>query len=94
MLATGQDVTAEVLKVGHHGSDSASSPAFLAAVKPTVAVYSADGQDKDHPNKKTLAALAAIGAQVYGTDVNGTVVVISDGTTIQVMPSVGGGTPL
>jgi competence protein ComEC len=90
MLASGEDLRADVLKVGHHGSGSSASPAFLAAVAPKVAIYSADGADSNHPSQKTLAALAGAGAEVYGTDVNGTVVVTSDGTTIKVTPQRGG----
>jgi len=85
ILSAGLPVHANVLKVGHHGSRSASSPAFLAQVKPQVAVYCAgSGNDYGHPHAQTLAALAAVGAQVYGTDANGTVVVTSDGNTYKV----------
>lgn len=86
MLASGDELQAEVLKVGHHGSGSSTSDAFLAAVKPTMAVYSADGKSSDHPNKKTLARLADAGCQAYGTDINGTVIVTSDGATAQILP--------
>jgi competence protein ComEC len=86
MLASGEELSADILKVGHHGSSTSSSPAFLAAVRPRVAVYSADGKSSEHPSKKTIAALADVGCQVYGTDVNGSVVVTSDGTTSRVTP--------
>ena len=92
MLAAGEDVQAQILKVGHHGSSSASSPAFLAAVKPQVAIYCCGvGNSYGHPHAETLTALADVGAKVYGTDVNGTVVVTSDGTTYQVDPRKGRG---
>jgi competence protein ComEC len=85
ILSAGLPVQATVLKVGHHGSNSASSLSFLRAVSPQVAVYSAGaGNPYGHPHPETLAALAAVGAQVYGTDVNGTVVVVSDGSSYQV----------
>lgn len=91
MLGAGGDLRAHVLKVGHHGSRSGSSPAFLAAVAPVVAVYSCgSGNSFGHPHPEVLAALAAVGADVYGTDVNGTVVVTSDGTDYQVTPERGG----
>jgi competence protein ComEC len=80
ILASGLSVQADVLKVGHHGSNSASSPAFISQVNPSVAVYSASsGNDYGHPHAETLATLSQTGAQVYGTDVNGTIVVASDG---------------
>ena len=92
MLATNEDVSAQILKVGQHGSDAASSPEFLAAVKPAVAIYSCGLGDSDqHPAAGTLANLADAGARVYGTDVNGTVVVTSDGSTYKVQPEKGEG---
>jgi beta-lactamase superfamily II metal-dependent hydrolase len=75
----------EILKVGHHGSRTASSAAFLAATTPEVAVYSAGtGNRYGHPHQETLAALAQIGARVYGTDINGTITVSTDGQTFVV----------
>jgi competence protein ComEC len=75
----------EILKVGHHGSRTASSPAFLAATSPEVAIYMAGiGNRYGHPHQETLAALAQIGAKVYGTDVNGTIDVSTDGNTFTV----------
>jgi competence protein ComEC len=72
----------EILKVGHHGSRTASSPAFLAATSPEVAVYMAGiGNRYGHPHQETLAALTQIGAKVYGTDMNGTIHISTDGNT-------------
>jgi competence protein ComEC len=70
----------EILKVGHHGSRTASSEDFLAVTSPEVAVYMAS-QDNSygHPHPETLDALAQIGAKIYGTDVNGTIKVTTDG---------------
>lgn len=79
ILSMGLPIQADILKVGHHGSATASSPAFLGAVKPEIAVYSAGaGNPYGHPHPETLAALSATGVQVYGTDVNGSVVVSAD----------------
>jgi len=70
----------EILKVGHHGSRTASSKDFLAATSPEVAVYMAGkGNEYGHPHQETLGALAEVGARVYGTDVSGTIVVSTDG---------------
>ena len=85
MLAKGQNVQAQILKVGHHGSRSASSPAFLAAIQPEIAVYSSGaGNSYSHPHAETLVALDGVGATIYGTDVDGTVVVTTDGTDYKV----------
>lgn len=71
---------AEVLQVGHHGSDTSTTPAFLAAVSPDVAVYSA-GLDNPygHPAADVIDRLASAGVEVYGTSTHGTVVLSSDG---------------
>ena len=53
MLSSGLDVSATILKVAHHGSRSGTNSAFLAAVKPQVAIYSAGlGNDYGHPHQK------------------------------------------
>ncbi len=70
----------DILKVGHHGSRTASSKDFLASTRPEIAVYMAGvGNRYGHPHQETLAALAQIGAKVYGTDINGTIIVSTDG---------------
>jgi len=81
ILASGKPVSATILKIGHHGSRTSSSPAWLKAVGPLVAVYSAGaGNSYGHPHGETLAALAGAGVQVHGTDTEGTVVITSDGS--------------
>lgn len=82
MLSSVQLPEVEILKVGHHGSRTASSADFLAITSPEVAIYMA-GVDNSygHPHAETITALNAIGAQIYGTDVNGTIIVITDGET-------------
>lgn len=74
---------ADVLKVGHHGSRSSSSEAFLEAVSPTYAVISC-GEDNSygHPHAQTLNALRRMGVQVFRTDEQGTVTASSDGSKI------------
>lgn len=85
MLGTGIVPNVEILKVGHHGSRTASSKAFLGAVQPEVAIYMAGLDNKyGHPHAETIGALEEIGAEIYGTDVNGTIVVITDGITYEV----------
>lgn len=77
----------EILKVGHHGSRSSSSPEFLSLTKPEVAVYSAGlGNSYGHPHQETIDVLTNIGAKIYGTDTSGTiiVIVITEGKTYEV----------
>lgn len=68
------DVSADVLKVGHHGSQNAASAAFLERVKPDYAVISVGADNTyGHPSKQTLTRLTNCGAKIYRTDCNGTV---------------------
>lgn len=85
MLAAGLELQANILKVGHHGSRSSTTSAFLAAVAPEYAVISV-GRDNDygHPHAETLARLAQMGVQVYRTDVEGTLVFTTDGQKISI----------
>lgn len=80
MLAKGYDLSAGVLKCGHHGSDTSTSPAFLKAVSPSAAVISC-GEDNDygHPNQETLDKLVQAGAEVYRTDTQGTILAQTQG---------------
>lgn len=76
---------AHILKVGHHGSATSSTAAFLDAVRPRVALVSVGaGNRYGHPSDDVLRALHARGAHVARTDDDGTVVVTTDGRTIQV----------
>ena len=85
MLKNGIDLSADVLKLAHHGSSYSSSESFLDAVKPTFAVVSV-GADNEygHPHSKTLQAIKDRGIKLYRTDKQGTVVFTSDGKTISV----------
>ena len=75
----------DVLKVPHHGSNHSSTPAFLAAVKPSIAVISVGtGNRYGHPGEETLGRLAGTGAAIYRTDLMGTVTLLSDGKKIKV----------
>jgi len=76
---------ADVLKVGHHGSMTSSSPAFVAAVAPSFAVVSCGVRNRfGHPSATTLATLAAAGTQVLRTDRDGSVIVTTNGHDLRV----------
>jgi len=80
LLAGGQLTPTVVLKAGHHGANSSSGEAFLAAVRPQVVVISAGADNSyGHPAPAMLARVAAIGATVLRTDEVGTVELVSDG---------------
>jgi competence protein ComEC len=79
----GADLRADILKVGHHGSAYSSTPAFLAAVHPKIAIISCGLHNVfGHPSPRTLAALSAAGATVYRTDLDGGISVVTDGNTV------------
>ena len=81
----GQVGDVEVLKVGHHGSAGASSAAWLAELRPEVAVVSVGrGNRYHHPSAEALRRLGAAGADVWRTDEMGTVEVWTDGATVRV----------
>ena len=66
----------DLLKVAHHGSATASTAPFLAAVRPTIAVISVGaGNDYGHPAPATVDRLRATGAKVFRTDLDGVVTV-------------------
>lgn len=85
MLDSGLVHRVSVLKVGHHGSRYSSSPSFLGAAAPAVAVYMAGtGNSYGHPHPETISNLERIGATIYGTDKNGAVEVNCDGRVYSV----------
>jgi competence protein ComEC len=90
ILASGLPVEANILKVGHHGSCGSSSPAFLDAVKPEVAIYSAGLNNQyGHPCAGTINALNSRNIIILGTDVNGTIIVTVSGDGYAITNSAG-----
>ncbi len=75
------ELAAQLLRVGHHGSRTSTTTAFLEAVSPEIAIYSA-GSDNPygHPHDEVIARLERFGTDVYGTDIHGTIVAVSDGS--------------
>jgi competence protein ComEC len=86
LLATQRDrLRADVLKVGHHGSRTSSTPAFIEAVRPREAVVSAGCRNRfGHPHPQTLATLEHAGVRVWRTDRDGAVMVTTDGESLEV----------
>jgi competence protein ComEC len=76
----GSALHADVLKVGHHGSSTSSTPELLASVAPAIALISVGADNRyRHPNPEVLEALQTRGARVLRTDDDGTIVVSIDG---------------
>jgi beta-lactamase superfamily II metal-dependent hydrolase len=82
MLAAGYDLKSNVLKVGHHGSNKATSSKYLKAVSPKYAVICVGPNDDNDPQQETLNKLAAANVKVFRTDLDGTITATSDGNTI------------
>ena len=85
MVNSGADLTAEILHLGHHGSKTSTHPTFLNKVNPEVAIYSA-GEDNPygHPDPDVLKRVQDSGAKWYGTDVNRTIIVKTDGKDYEI----------
>lgn len=70
LLRSGRPLSADLLKVGHHGSRGSTTPAFLAAVSPRIALVSCGRENRfGHPAPETLASLAAAQVRVFRTDI-------------------------
>lgn len=82
MIKSKQTLKADVLKVGHHGSNSSTSATFLKAVAPKYAVISVGKNSYGHPTKQILDRLKSAKLTTYRSDLNGTVTAVSDGKTI------------
>ncbi|MCI8700183.1 MAG: MBL fold metallo-hydrolase [Clostridia bacterium] len=79
------DIKADVLKVGHHGSRTSTSKEFLEKVNPTYAIISSEKENSyEHPHKETLEKLKDKSVNVYRTDENGTILIITDGKEIEI----------
>lgn len=84
LLDEGLKVDCDVLKVGHHGSSGSSCYQFLYEASPTIGVIScAVGNDYGHPHKETISRLSDAEVTVYRTDLDGTVIIFSDGMHVE-----------
>jgi competence protein ComEC len=85
----GRDLASDVLLIPHHGSKTSSTPGFVACVSPRIAVISAGFKNRfKFPHDEVLDRYAARGSQVFRTDLNGAVTIVTDGTGIEVAPYV------
>jgi len=85
ILEEGYDISATVLKVGHHGSDTSTTYPFLREIMPQYAVVSCgDGNSYGHPHENTLSRLRDADVVLYRTDMQGTITCRSDGKAISI----------
>ena len=87
LVQSGADLRADIYKIAHHGADGNTDPGFIAKMNPSVAIYMAGaGNMYGFPEAPTLRIFQSAGIEVFGTDLNGTIVVKTDGKTYQVIP--------
>lgn len=83
LLDNGVDLSATVLKVGHHGADTSTTYPFLREIMPEYAVISVgEGNSYDHPTEATLSKLEDANVKLYRTDMQGNIYCTSDGDTV------------
>lgn len=83
IIDSGEELSATVLKVGHHGSDTSTSYGFIRKVMPEYAVISVgDGNIYGHPNDETLETLSNAEVTVFRTDLQCDIYCVSDGKTV------------
>ncbi len=83
LIEDGANVKCDVLKVGHHGSSGSSSYRFLYEAQPTIAVISCEaGNSYGHPHEEALSRLNDCGAEIYRTDLEGSIIIFSNGMEV------------
>ena len=89
IIRSGLEIRSTVLKLGHHGSRTSSSLQFLQAVDPRVTVYQADFENSyGHPHPEVVVRVQdVLGAELFGTDRHGTVIITTDGLSYTVTTS-------
>ena len=83
IIDAGYDLSATVLKVGHHGSNTSTTYPFLREIMPAYAIISCGKNNQyGHPNDDTLSRLRDAGVTLFRTDLQGTVICNSDGMNV------------
>ncbi|MDQ0268301.1 MBL fold metallo-hydrolase [Cytobacillus purgationiresistens] len=86
MIEAGFNLEADILHLGHHGSSTSTSEEFLNAVNPDIAIYSAGmGNSYGHPHKEVVELIQRNKIHLYGTDIDGTIKIITDGEDFEVV---------
>lgn len=86
LVGMGMDLKADVLKVGHHGSNTSTTDSFLSWIKPQVAVIEVGAKNRyGHPRKEVLDRLEKNGIKYYRIDMDGMVEIVSDGNSFQIV---------
>jgi len=89
ILKSGVNVKADVLLIGHHGSNSSTSPKFLNAVDPSYAVIQVGHNNYGHPTSDTLKRLSDKQIDIYRNDTQGNIIFTTDGEQFSVSQNKG-----
>ncbi|WP_019414767.1 MBL fold metallo-hydrolase [Paenisporosarcina sp. TG20] len=85
MINSGQNLSADIFQVGHHGSNTSNTSAFLDKVNPKVAIISTSENNQfGHPHAEVIKRINDKGIDLYSTHINVTIIVKTDGTTYKV----------
>ena len=84
MLASGADISADFLKVAHHGSRTSTTEDFARAVSLRLAVVSVGADNNNLPRQEPLSALEKVGAYVLRTDLDGNLLFSYNGERISI----------
>lgn len=85
IIDNNEDIKAHVFQLGHHGSNTSNTQAFLDAVNPDVTIYSAGHLNSyGHPHDEVVTRIAAMNIPLYGTDTQGTIIVVTNGKTYEI----------
>ncbi|PRR78014.1 ComEC family competence protein [Clostridium liquoris] len=84
MLSNNTNLKCDVLKLGHHGSSTSTTDSFLEKASPKIAIISCGKNNPfRHPSKKTIGKIKSKDMQVYRTDIDGDIVLLSNGSFIK-----------
>jgi competence protein ComEC len=79
------DKTVELLKVPHHGSRTGMNEAFIQWIKPAISIISVGKNTYGHPSRDAINILTSVSSQIYRTDKDGDIEVVTDGQGMQVV---------
>jgi len=82
LLSRDLDLSSQILKIGHHGSNTSSSREFLESVRPSIAIVQVGENDFGHPSLRVLSRLERLGARVFRNDTNNTIKLVSNGQIV------------
>ena len=85
IMARGLSLSADILRLGHHGSRTSTGQEFFEAVDPTIAVIQVgEGNKYNHPHDCVMERLETAGVRIYRNDLHGDIVITSDGANLDV----------